>query len=249
MAPARDPVAGSRGASSVALWSFIGTAGFVACLTIVSRSMRAVMDIGGYCAEGGPYEIARRCPDGVPALMIGGMWGGLLFVGVYAFGRSGTGTGSRLLLAWTALFAALGWNFLEYGLAPPEGSGIVWGWLICGILFEAMSGLPLFPFLAFGAARRAWRTARGETLPERPPVFHFLGSRPPEEPAGDPAAGIASALHPHLEDRKREEAPSTGIASELEHLAALHQAGDLTDAEYAAAKALALGAPGEGEQP
>lgn len=56
--------------------------------------------------------------------MIGGPYGGLV------------------ALAWPALFLSLAWNFLEYALQPPEGEGIVWGWLIPGVLFVLMGGVP-----------------------------------------------------------------------------------------------------------
>ncbi|MCJ7710818.1 MAG: SHOCT domain-containing protein, partial [Chloroflexi bacterium] len=69
------------------------------------------------------------------------------------FGAIAMVYGSRLggiwgavpLLAWTALFATLGWNFLDYGLfnPPPEADGIVWGWLIPGVVFEVMAFAPL----------------------------------------------------------------------------------------------------------
>ena len=35
-----------------------------ACLTVLFLCMRSVMDIGGSCASGGPYEIANPCPAG-----------------------------------------------------------------------------------------------------------------------------------------------------------------------------------------
>ena len=248
----------SRSAVSGTFWSFVGMAGFAACLTVVSRSMRAVMDIGGYCAEGGPYEIARPCPDGVPALMIGGIWGGVLFLGVYAYGRRGTGTMSRLLFAWTALFAALGWNFLEYGIDPPDQPGIVWGWLIPGILFELMSGLPFLPFIAFGAARRAWRRSRGLPTPEKGPFFAYRPAKVGRAtPAPDPGPGSwlpgerihGDAAPPaHTSDLESEPEPRSGVATELERLAALHSRGEISDAEYAAAKAIALGTAGDTEE-
>jgi hypothetical protein len=73
--------------------------------------------------------------------MIGAIFGGLILIGIYAFNAVGP---NLTLLAWPALFLSLGWNFLEYGFSPPDGSDdIVWGWLICGILFVLMGGVPL----------------------------------------------------------------------------------------------------------
>src|SRR3712207_7813523 len=52
-----------------ALPIFVGVAGMAACLTLVFLGMRAVMDVGGACADGGPFVIDTPCPDGVPLLL------------------------------------------------------------------------------------------------------------------------------------------------------------------------------------
>ncbi len=31
---------------------------------------------------------------------------------------------SLAILAWRALFIALGWNFLQYGFGPPDGGSV-----------------------------------------------------------------------------------------------------------------------------
>jgi hypothetical protein len=121
---------------------FVGMLGVAAALTVLFFSMRAVMEIGGSCASGNvPYEISRPCPSGVPGLMVGSIFLGIAFLGLYAF----TAVGPNLtLLAWPALFLSLGWNFLDYGVNPPDGQdGVVWGWLVCGVLFVLMGGVPL----------------------------------------------------------------------------------------------------------
>lgn len=122
------------------LLTFVGLGGATAALTVVFYCMRAVMDIGGFCASGGPYEIAHPCPDGVPGLMVGAILGGLAMCGVYAFHAFGV---NLVWLAWPALFLSLGWNFLEYGIDAPDGSGPAAGWLICAVLFILMGGVPL----------------------------------------------------------------------------------------------------------
>ena len=111
-------------------------------ITIMFLGMRAVMDIGGFCAEGGPYEIAVHCPKGIPLMMPLSIFGMLIFGALYFF------TGKKdepnfAFLFWTALFGTLGWNFLEYALYPSDGSGLVISWLICGIMFELMAFGPL----------------------------------------------------------------------------------------------------------
>jgi hypothetical protein len=42
-----------------------------------------------------------------------------------------------ILPMWVALFGSLGWNFLEY--AFKGDGGVVVGWLVCGVMFEAMA--------------------------------------------------------------------------------------------------------------
>src|SRR5262245_53452652 len=123
--------------------------------------MRAVMNIGGYCASGGAYGIAVECPAGIDVVMIlsipalflfGGLmlWKGVRLGGPYA---------GLVALVWPALFLSLGWNFLEYGLRPPGGGGLEFGWLIPGVLFVLMGGVPL----VFWIRAKPWRSG-----PERP---------------------------------------------------------------------------------
>lgn len=115
------------------VWTFLG--------------MRAVMDVGGSCASGGPYEIAQPCPDGavlisvgVPAVVISAMLGSFLAAGLSA--------PTLLLPMWAVLFGSLGWNFLEYGFT--EGDGLVWGWVVPGVMFELMA-LPALVVMVAGS--------------------------------------------------------------------------------------------------
>jgi hypothetical protein len=121
----------------------------VACVLVVAvsltwtfLSMRAVMNVGGACADGGPYVSAQPCPDGsfliafaVPALIIFSMIG--------TVSASTVGAPNLLVPMWGVLFGTLGWNFLEYSFKGPD---IVWGWLVCGVMFWAMA-LPAFVFM------------------------------------------------------------------------------------------------------
>lgn len=98
--------------------------------------MRAVMGTGGTCASGGPYEIATPCPDNVAVLMTLGI---PLVVGCAIAGSAvaiGLGAPNLLLPMWWLLFGSLGRNFLEYGLYDGD---VVWGWVVCGVPFEAMA--------------------------------------------------------------------------------------------------------------
>lgn len=106
-----------------------------AMVTWTYLGMRAVMDVGGTCAEGGPYEIAQPCPGGawllslaIPVLVATAMLGSYV-----AYRLSAPGL---LVPMWAVLFGALGWNFLEYGFGD---DGPVWGWVVCGVVFELMA--------------------------------------------------------------------------------------------------------------
>lgn len=166
------------------LVTFVCMVGLAAAFTCLFFSMRSVMDIGGSCASGNvPYEITRPCPQGVGGLMVGSIFGGLIFLGIYAFNAIGP---NLTLLAWPVLFLSLGWNFLEYAFSPPDGSsGIVWGWLICGILFVLMGGLPLLfgIKLALDSKGKAQESRIGRLQAKRRSVANRYGRGGTEVPA------------------------------------------------------------------
>ena len=104
-------------------------------LTWAFLSMRAVMGVGGACADGGPYVSAQPCPDGavliafaVPLMIVAAMLGSAVALSLSA--------PNLLIPMWAILFGSLGWNFLEYGVT---GDGLVWGWIVCGVVFWAMA--------------------------------------------------------------------------------------------------------------
>ena len=123
-------------------------AGLAGCITLIWLGMRAVLGVGGFCAEGGPYVIETHCPPGVALTMTLAFPGLFLFGGLMVWKGSliGAGYGAAALLAWPALFLSLGWNFLEFGVNPP-GGGLAFGWLIPGVVFVLMGGLPLWAAL------------------------------------------------------------------------------------------------------
>lgn len=130
------------------IWASL--AGVAAGMTMLFMGMRAVMEIGGACASGNPpYEIAHPCPEGVAVLTFGGVWLGIIAAGVYAWKSLGHRIPTFLGFFWPALFISLGWNFLEFAFDPPFGEGVVWGWLIPGVMFMIMGGVPLWVVLKF----------------------------------------------------------------------------------------------------
>jgi len=189
-------------------------------ITILFLSMRAVMEIGGFCAEGGPFVIETHCPDGVPLLLTGSIWIGLAAAFFYssAAGRYGAvGLGG---LFWPALFLSLGWNFFEYGIDPPFEGGTAWGWIVPGILFVIMGAVPLFLVL---------------------PMMFRSDSRP-RSTLGT-ALGAGTQVMKDVVVQRRAPAPSRDgdFVSELERLSRLNRSGALSDAEFDAAKRRLLG--------
>jgi len=206
---------------------FLSLAGVTTGMTLLFLGMRAVMDIGGACAEGGPYVPVRPCPNGVPALIVGGLWGGVILAFVYAWQTSKHDVPGFAWALWPALFLSLGWNFLAYGLDPPFGEGFAWGWLVCAVVFFLMGGGPLL--IALPAV---WRAMTGREPPPRPrealrpPGVTAVASRIRGTRAASgtwPAAGTASGQPDDL-------------VSALERLSYLHRTGAIDDAEYEAAK-------------
>ena len=216
---------------------FVTLAGTTLGLTWLYLGMRSVMEVGGFCAEGGAFEIAVPCPKGVPLLVTGGFLGGGVMCLIYALKVAKYRVPSFLAFAWPALFLSLGWNFLEFGLDPPgEEAGLAWGWLVCAILFGLMGGLPLlvtikpvFKRFAGAGSDEAWgsgtsQAALKDKLRARSRSSQTIGgtSTTPDSTSevsqGDPGD--------YQED----------LVSQLERLHALHRSGGLDDAEFHAAK-------------
>lgn len=208
----------------------VATAGLATSITVLFLGMRAVMDIGGACASGGPYVPVQPCPEGVALLMPAGMLGlfGFGALGLHGGSRLGGAWGAIVLLAWPALFVSLGWNFLQYGLAPPAelepDGGPIWGWLIPGVLFVLMGVVPLWV---------AWR-ARAEFRSEgSPAVARRFGLPAAASPrtATPPSVGWDPSHRPGPAT-----ASSEDVVDRLERLADLRRRGDLTTEEYELAK-------------
>lgn len=116
---------------------------FPLAFTVLFLGMRAVIAVGGYCAEGGPYVIATPCPGNVGLLMPASVFIGLAAVGVNLYLARGLGA-SLSLLAWPILFIGLSLNFLQAGLTPDSMGGTG---LFLGIMFFVMGVVPLIAWL------------------------------------------------------------------------------------------------------
>jgi hypothetical protein len=226
-------------------------------VTLLFLGMRAVMDVGGACADGGPYVSAQPCPTGVPLAMVGGMFGlfGAAGLIVWFGSRIGRGAASIVALGWPALFIALGYNFLDYAFRPPDNEPTpVWGWLIPGALFWIMGGVPLAVGLAAWREARAGRpgnrlsrqvvtSARSAPIVFGPAAAAATAPFPAAAPAAAPAPGAtaAPASEPQATTSGGAGDADPDLVGDLTRLAELRAAGDLSDAEFAAAKRARLG--------
>ena len=143
-----------------ALAAFAGAAGIAGGVTLLYRSMAAIMATeGAFVASGGPYEISHPAPHWVwlvpVSIMAGIALGGLSLVASFR----GWGI-NPVLFAWMGLFIALGWNFLRLGILDrPEGLTSAWGWWVSGIVFWAMGLTPAVTTVRF--VRGEWRRMAG----------------------------------------------------------------------------------------
>jgi hypothetical protein len=192
--------------------------------------------------------------------MLIGIFGGLAFTALFA-GCVGLKNASVVKLAWPALFISLGLVFLYNGI-PWHGHGAEAGGLIAGPLFVIMGVVPLlfwFPDLwselrtgadaDATASHTAATRARARPITGADPMLAaaieasgrgsdlLRGASPAPPPRTPPPAPAPPAT------TRPARAPHDGAASlsaELEHLADLHRRGDLSDAEFEAAKTAAI---------
>ncbi len=122
-------------------------------LTWTYLGMRAVMDVGGACAEGGPYVIDQPCPDGsgflvlgIPVILVAMFAGSIVAVMLKA--------PTLLLPMWAGLFGSLGWNFLDYGINADGGEAT--GWIVCGVVFWLMAAPALYLMTKFDYSKDSY---------------------------------------------------------------------------------------------
>jgi hypothetical protein len=121
----------------------VSWAAFTMSFTILYLSMRAVIGVGGFCAEGGPYVIATHCPGNTAWLTPLSIYLGLASAALYLLVARGLGA-SLLLWAWPILFIGLSLNFFESGLDPESMGGTG---LFLGAMFFIMGAVPAFAWL------------------------------------------------------------------------------------------------------
>ena len=121
----------------------IGIAGFTFRLTCIYLAMRGIMRLSGFVATGGPYVIAHHAPNWFWLFPVSFV-GGVIFMVFNQVNPRRIGGLNLMIWLFPAVFTSLGYNFFEFVINPPgPPRGIVWGWLICGILFALMGLIPL----------------------------------------------------------------------------------------------------------
>ncbi|HYF46545.1 MAG TPA: SHOCT domain-containing protein [Acidimicrobiales bacterium] len=196
-------------------------------LVWLNRVSSSVMELGGSCGSGGPYEIAQPCPGGAWMTPVG-IFVGLAGLAVYAFTRP-AGSPALAIFAWPALFGSLGIQFLRAASEETDA----WGFWLCGVLFLGMAIAPLA--LVVSSHRRAlveFLVGDGHAAPERADRDDRRDPTVPRPAPKVPVTFVAPGA----------EVDGDGdLAESLERLALLHRTGELTDAEFAEAKQQVLG--------
>lgn len=166
-------------------------------ITLLFQSVTALSDLGGFCARGGPFEIAIECTDAIVAFTPTSVLGGLAAVFIGSLLAQGFGA-SMLAFAWPALFVSLSVTFFRSFALYADWSG-----LIIGIMFFAMGLAPLVLMLRAAPQRTILGRvdARGEAFWEpHPSQPHLLSLRRPKEPgenhatAGDWVLSVGVAV-------------------------------------------------------
>ncbi|HEX9902344.1 MAG TPA: hypothetical protein VGB72_05735 [Acidobacteriota bacterium] len=149
------------------LLSLMAVFGLSFSLTCLYLGMRGIMRLGGFVAAGGPYMIAHPAPRYVWIFPVS-IWLGLICVFIHGVQVRKLGGLNLVPLAWPALFISLGWNFLDFAFRPPGGGRLVWGWLVCGVVFWLMGFVPLIWALIY--ARQKYRELRFKEKLNEPPA-------------------------------------------------------------------------------
>jgi hypothetical protein len=186
----------------------------VAALALTCVELAKLMDIGT-CASGGPYVSARQCPAGTGSKIL--ILTGAIFAYTIAMLASGQG-----LFLFGLLFCALAAVFIRAGITDDNFGAVGYG---VGGMFAIMGLIPLT------IAIRGWfegDAAQGKSRAAGIAAFTQMAQQGIVAPTATVFATPPAAPGP----------PNT--ISQLEELAALHDRGVLTDAEFQVQKAKLL---------
>ncbi|MEZ4086781.1 MAG: hypothetical protein R3B71_00340 [Candidatus Gracilibacteria bacterium] len=126
-----------------AVLMFLGLASLFMSLIVLNELFRGVIAIGGYCAEGGPYEIAVPCPDNTLMLAPIGIIGLMLGILLYLVFRLRKGP-NWIMALWPIAFLGSAWTFLQAGLNPSPNSESTWPLFFMAAMFGFFGAAPLW---------------------------------------------------------------------------------------------------------
>ena len=159
----------------------------------------------GTCASGGPYVSARPCPPGTGlriVALVGGIFGGLIGMGIYATRGEGlrpspVGLGA---IMWALLFCTLAASAIvaAFGPANNDDAGARTAAIVLGVVFVPMGVAPVL--FGVGGRRKAEAAQRlveqgrrcegvvtevddtGVTINDNPRIRFKVRAEPPGEP-------------------------------------------------------------------
>lgn len=235
---------------------------FAGCIYAFCVSLTSLLDTGT-CASGGPYVIARPCPEGTDAdglLLAAAIIGLFAAMGLVALrgrrpGGGGFGFSSMVLAGWALFFTITGAVSLIHSLTSdvirPDGKT---GGIIVGATFLFM-GLPVLLFGVAIAIKNARDTARGThggqtVYPDSTGVAGWAsamkkGSQLMRHMSRDVASGNLghSAGRGYADDHPGHGGSGDGdTITQLERLQRLRESGTLSEAEFASEKQRILSA-------
>ena len=164
-----------RVAGAIAAWLV-----FAYSFTVLYQGVTILSGLGGFCANGGPYQIQTECPAVVAtALPLGfiGVFVAWLIAWVFQRGFSAP----VLVWGWPILFVGLG---IEFFLSIPVSGAFVG--ILCGTLFVIMGAAPLLFELRAGPRRIVLGRANVNDVrfvdkPGAPRTFYAFGRQDPGE--------------------------------------------------------------------
>jgi hypothetical protein len=219
---------------------------FLAGLAAFEYGLYELMNIGT-CASGGPYEIARPCPEGTfeKALLLPG---GLILggVGIVVFALRGRRPGapeggwraSPWLVGWAPFFIATGAVALIAGLGSDgaDAGAAKWTGIFLAAMFIPMGLVPVLWALTGGSSGRHRRAGAFNPITNQ-----VLRNAERTTAAARPQAGPAPPVAPSRPASPVASTPVGGDPVErLRKLGELRDAGVLSPSEFEAAKSRIL---------
>lgn len=172
--------------------TLLGMGLFAFCWVLIGYGIYQLLQVGT-CASGGPYVVARECPDGIGWLMfslIGGIFGMFVAAGIY-MGRGAPPGSSRkprnagvVVWFWTGIFwsLAVGCFLGVWGPDAAPGPGGKEGGLIVAFMGLIMG--------AGGLIFIDWKGGRRDPDKQRPITARVVGAASRFSPKSDPVGRL-----------------------------------------------------------